>query len=196
MPRDDFLQRKESLLTKDDKSFKGSWDSRIRDLCLRINRAPHYYTTSSCSGRLMLLKDEETKSKDLFLWVTHDECSIEDFLQGVSEATTSSQVKCKVEPPILHVACRALEDAEQLLSLALQAGFKRSGLLSFGDRLILEINGTDRLEFPLIVSGQLLTSEDFLREIHLQAMEKLQKGWKKIDRLLLLLQGASPFLKV
>jgi len=43
--QDIFLQRKKEVLSKKDKSSKGSWDEKIKTLCDKINKKNDYYTT-------------------------------------------------------------------------------------------------------------------------------------------------------
>ena len=52
---------------KIDKSSIGKWAEKISGLCGKINSKENYYTTSSCSGRILLLIDQEKKGEDLFL---------------------------------------------------------------------------------------------------------------------------------
>ena len=67
-----FQQRKKDILSKNDKSFIGKWDKKIKKLCEKINSVKEYYTTSSCSGRIVILLDKNKKEKGLFLRVSHD----------------------------------------------------------------------------------------------------------------------------
>ncbi len=50
-----FDREKARVLDKADLSRKGSVDAPIRHLVEAINTHPHYYTTSSCSGRTVVL---------------------------------------------------------------------------------------------------------------------------------------------
>ena len=52
----EFQQQKTKQLSKSDKSNIGKWDSKIKCLCNKINKKRDYYTTSSCAGRVVLLK--------------------------------------------------------------------------------------------------------------------------------------------
>lgn len=72
MPRDNFLQRKNAVFSKNDKSSKGNWDEKIKSLCEKINRKENYFTTSSCSGRIVLMIEQDKKSEGLFKFVSHD----------------------------------------------------------------------------------------------------------------------------
>ena len=69
---DQFLRRKEQQFAKNDRSLKQSWDKHILELCQAINKSNNYYTTSSCSGRILLLIDSSEKRDDLFLFVSHN----------------------------------------------------------------------------------------------------------------------------
>jgi len=51
-----FLKQKSDFLKKIDKSKKKTIDKEIIPLIKSINKKPNYYTTSSCSGRIVVLK--------------------------------------------------------------------------------------------------------------------------------------------
>ncbi len=72
MVNDKFLKRKKDILSKIDKSSKQCWDKKIVPLCKKINSLKNYYTTSSCSGRIVIIKDKNKKQENLFLKVYHD----------------------------------------------------------------------------------------------------------------------------
>jgi tRNA wybutosine-synthesizing protein 3 len=183
MPRDFFSQRKSAILSKIDKSSIGKWDKKILPLCKKINKSEEFYTTSSCSGRIVLMLDKKKKSPNLFLKVWHDEISFEELREILEKITKKDLVKFKLEPPILHVACRELESASELLEKAKSIGFKRSGILVAGKNIVLELNSTERLEFPILSKKRLLVDEGFLKLIVKQANEKLKRGWEKIEKL-------------
>lgn len=188
MPINSFLQRKSDVLSKLDKSSAGKWDEKIINLCDKINSKEQFYTTSSCSGRVVLMLDQEKKSPDLFLKVWHGEISFEELKRKLknlieNKAIISKIVKFKLEPPIIHVACRDLESASKFLEKAKSIGFKRSGILTVGRNIVLELNSTERLEFPILIKKSVLVNDDFLRLITKQANEKLKRGWEKIEKL-------------
>jgi tRNA wybutosine-synthesizing protein 3 len=201
---DKFNQRKESLLSKEDKSSKGSWDERIISLCKKINSLDNYYTTSSCSGRIVVVRDQGRKEKGIFEFVSHEEVEVEEFIENalpppspkctdlparpdeeklIGNKKKSENLKFKQDPFILHVACRTLEDARVLIEKGLKAGIKRSSVISMGENIIVEINSTEKLEFPLVENGKLLVSEDFLKVVIERANSNLNKGWETILKL-------------
>jgi tRNA wybutosine-synthesizing protein 3 len=208
MPRDRFLQRKTAVLSKLDKSSAGNWDKKIKKLCDKINFKEQFYTTSSCSGRVLLMLDKEKKAPGLFLKAWHDAVSFPEIKgelnnligekvvlskrtslglsvnKNVDRLTTSDKIiKFKLEPPILHIVCKDLEGASNLLEKAISVGFKRSGLLSVGKNILLEMNSTERLEFPILNKGKILVDDNFLKLVIKQANEKLKRGWIRIEKL-------------
>jgi tRNA wybutosine-synthesizing protein 3 len=180
---DSFEQRKRDMLSKIDKSFIGEWDKKIIPLCEKINSKDNFYTTSSCSGRIVLIIDQDVKEAGLFIKVWHDLVFFPELKEALENITKKDLIKFKVEPPILHIACRNLESASELLEKAKHIGFKRSGINALGKNIILELNSTERIEFPILNNGKILVDDEFLKIIVKQANEKMKKSWKKIDEL-------------
>ena len=175
-----FEQRKQDILNKEDKSNIGDWDKRIIALCEKINASDKYYTTSSCSGRIMIIKDKDEKAPDLFEWVSHDSVSFEDFMKKIPK---QGDFKFKQEPMILHIACKDIDGAGELLNKIRDAGWKRAGIISLGKNIVIEVIGTEKIEFPLMLNGKLLVEKDFLREVLERSNANLEKNWKKIENL-------------
>lgn len=180
MIRDRFQQRKQEVLAKIDKSSKGSWDKHILELCQVINDNPNYYTTSSCSGRILVMIDQEKKAKGLFLKVSH-ELVEKDFLENLK--LPKFAVKFKFEPAILHVACRDLKSAEALIKTGQKAGWKKMGAISFGKNIIVEFIGSDKIEFPLAVNRKFLVDNNFLDLVLEKSNNNLKKGWDRLENL-------------
>lgn len=180
--RDMFDKRKKDVLGKLDKSNIGSWDRKIISLCKKLNLKKDFYTTSSCAGRIILLVDSEKKAPDLFLYVSHDKISFKTFKKKL-EGIKNKNVNFKQEPCGLHIACRTLEEAQILLDKARKVGWKKSGIISSKKRFIIEMFGTNKLEFPIIKDGKILISEEFLKEIVKVSNKNLEKSWKQIDNL-------------
>jgi tRNA wybutosine-synthesizing protein 3 len=183
-----FVKRKKDRLLRRDKSFRGSWDNGIINLCSKINSSDGYYTTSSCSGRALFLRESEKKEKNLFLRVYHDELSFnqikKDVLEIVKEFRNEKEiVKFKQESPILHVGCRNLELAQNLLNKAKTAGWKKSGIISSEGKFFVELCSTEKLEFPVIKDGNLLVGDKFWMVVVKEANKRLEKYQEKIKKL-------------
>lgn len=200
MVKDNFQQRKKAILSKLDKSSIGEWDKKIKSLCDKINEDDNFYTTSSCSGRIIILLDQDRKGPGLFKFVSHDLVEFDELKKELGKIAenkphtlrvypekSSLKIftgdKFKSEPPILHVSCKMLEDAEEILNKARELGWKRSGIISLGKNIIVELISTEKLEFPLTKDGKLLVDEDFLKIVLEKANKNLKKGWLKIEGL-------------
>jgi len=136
---------------------EGRVDEDMIELLNTINSLENYYTLSSCSGRVQFLegknigKRKEIKNIGKF----HFNISLEDFNKILNEKR--EYVWILLQPPILHVACKTLEDALKLLNIAKKCGFKHSGIFSKNiDRYVLELNSSVRIEFPIIYEGKLM----------------------------------------
>lgn len=161
-----FENEKETFLAKKDKSTKGSIDEDIKDLLDKINSKENYYTTSSCSGRILLLDDLNKKTSS-FLFVSHSICKLPKITQNCW---------LLVEPPIIHVRCKDLDSANILLKLALDSGFGKSGLISI-EKPLLEINSTERISNYLTPNLDLT----YLEELNNLSNKKLEKMKLKIN---------------
>jgi len=180
---DNFLQRKTDVLSKLDKSSVGKWDKQIISLCNKINKKENFYTTSSCSGRAMLMIDQEKKGENLFLFVSHNKITFKQLKEEVlKSAKKKKNIKFKLEPCILHVACKTMEDTKVLFEKGKGAGFKRLGIIGTSHGFTFELNSTEKLEFPIIQKGKILIDDNFLKLIVKDANSKLEKSWLKINR--------------
>ncbi|KAK4569582.1 hypothetical protein LTR86_003345 [Recurvomyces mirabilis] len=151
-----FAERKSKILAglnaPEDKytdlSPKGSVDAGIRDLISEINDSLDYVTTSSCAGRIAVYLEgrKGAKGGGKWLYTSHDPMEVPEvpgeLLQmfGMSEgavqcATPSDTEKArlvhfKFEPMILHILTSSLEPAQRIMSAAMSAGFRESGINS------------------------------------------------------------------
>lgn len=178
-----FSEVKKDVLGREDRSDIGKWDGHILELCKKINRKNEYYTTSSCSGRIVLIENSEKKRKGLFLFRTHEKINFKELKSELGRVRTSKLVYFKQEPCILHVACMSLEDAQKLLDSAKLCGWKNSGIMASGNRFVLEMRSTEKLELPVMNKKRLLVDDKFLKILVKEANKKLEKTWEKIQKL-------------
>lgn len=136
-----FQKHKKDFLRKKDKSIKGSVDKKIKDIINIINKNKNYYTTSSCSGRILLLipgKKKEAKR----IFVSHEKIKINKNninnikkiinknINNYKKQNKKIDVHLKQESFILHVRCRDIESAKNLLKITNKIGIRRSGIVS------------------------------------------------------------------
>ena len=167
-----------------DKSKKGSLDEEIAELVNLINSLDNYYTTSSCAGRIMLIKEGKSNSKFDTTWIfaSHKYIGIDDFKENLANLPEEN-VWFRMEPPILHICAKDLADAKNLLQLANSAGFRRAGAITLGRRIILEIVAPGTLDLLLSTNKELLLSEDYIKTIIVEANKKLKVSRGRLDRL-------------
>jgi tRNA wybutosine-synthesizing protein 3 len=186
-----FSKRKKDILSKSDKSSIGKWDEKISELCNKINSFESYYTTSSCSGRIILMIDQEKKGENLFVFVSHNKINLEELKKQLdlalkkmgTQQEVANNIKFKLEPCILHVACKTPEDAEELYNKAKFAGWKKSGIVGVKNGFTAELNSTEKIEFPIIQNKKILVDDEFLKIVVDEANKKLEKVWGKIRKL-------------
>ncbi|MEM4267955.1 MAG: tRNA wybutosine-synthesizing 3 family protein [Candidatus Woesearchaeota archaeon] len=176
-----FKLQKRQALDRKDNSRRGEVDKEILHVVDAINRLDDFYTTSSCAGRVVLLaKDERARKCDSkMLFVTHKRISPLRVLK-VLNCQEKQMVWLRQESFIIHVCAKTLDSANRLLLLAREAGFKHSGILTVGKRIILEIEGTERMDVP-IFHKKLLVNKHYLNIVCRIANKKMQKNLKKID---------------
>jgi tRNA wybutosine-synthesizing protein 3 len=173
---------KKNALTKIDKSKKGEIDKPIKKLVDIINKKQDYYTSSSCSGRIILFsKPKSGKKQDTkWLFVSHEKANFSQLKKQINP--TKDQLWLRQESFILHVCCRTLEDAKKLLNLCEKAGLKRAGIHSL-KKIMVEIINTPYLNTIIGEKNEILVSDRFLKAWLNQANINMEKNIVKIDNL-------------
>ncbi|MFH0831259.1 MAG: tRNA wybutosine-synthesizing 3 family protein [archaeon] len=176
---------KKAQFRRADKSDEGNVDKKISKLIAKINRTSDYYTTSSCSGRIVLMVGQEKKQEGLYLFKSHDRLSEKEFTKAVKESVKKHKglIYLKMESCILHIACKSLNQAQELMNKAKLAGWKKTGIISAGRRVVCEISSTEKLELPIADKGKPLLSGTLGKIIQREANAKLERTWKKIKKL-------------
>ncbi|CAJ1937804.1 unnamed protein product [Cylindrotheca closterium] len=91
----------------------------------------------------------------------------------------------KLEPMLLHIAACSLSKGKQLLQVALELGFRESGLVVSDNRVTVAIRGHSlSLSVPLAPHhGPLKPSRQYLTALAQQANDRLELNWRQLDRL-------------
>ena len=180
-----FDKYKQDVLGKKDKSSIGDYDEKIQELCEKINSMDDYYTTSSCSGRITLVKYNKKKLPGLFLFRTHKKSSFEEIKKELNKAAeeTKESVYLKQEPCFIVVSCRNSESQKKLFSAARNNGWKKSGIISTDKRFIIELISTENISLPVVDNGKILIDDEYLKFLIDEANKKLELTWKKIEKL-------------
>lgn len=180
-----FEKEKKEFLTKKDKSRKGNIDTNIKKLVNKINSLDDFFTTSSCSGRILLLMRHSSGRKDKSKWIfsTHNKTSFKEIKNSIHRLP-KEDIWFKMEPTILHVACKNIETTKNFLNLARDIGFRRSGIISIGkNRFVLELISTENINTIISKNGKLLIDESYFKVLIKEGNKKLGKTWGKVDKL-------------
>lgn len=194
MDGDTFQQWKNQCLNKCDFSKKGSVDEDISHVVSFINSQDRYFTTSSCSGRIILFDavsdcPDVQKQNCSWLFVTHQKCQMEDVVRGLEKSVGDATFK--FEPFVLHVQCKQLEDAQLLHTVAINSGFRNSGItVGKKGKIIMAVRSTHCLEVPLSHRSHVLVTHQYLDFLVGVANQKMEENLKRIQRFSECLQAA------
>ena len=173
-----------------DFSPKGSIDAPIVQLVDFVNDLPDFVTTSSCSGRISVFRDENSTKGIQWILVVHGAITTEQLRNAVigQDFDTAGKhlVVMKCEGFILHVRCRNLECGRRLHQIAMGCGFRESGL-SVGQKMRVQLairTTAYGLELPIATGNQLLLDDVALEIIVSEANRRLRCNFARTDRLL------------
>ena len=168
------MKSKAIILPKNkiDKSPQGFIDEDIIPLLKIINKK--YTTTSSCSGRITLMKGVK-KGEVEWLYKTHTKASAAKIAEIVRK---NPPLRFLYEPLIIHLQCKNQEEADKLLQTLQSNGFKRARLVSFRHWTI-EIAEPMKLE--TILTKEL--SQEYITFLVTEANKRLQKTKQHIKKL-------------
>ncbi len=171
-------------LYKPDKSKKGDVDIQIDYLIDAINEDKDLYTTSSCAGRIVLLKDPESGKKHEAEWPfsSHDEITYEQLIPALN-ALPEETLWFRMEAVILHVCARTIEAAQSFLDKARSVGLKRAGIFATQNKIMLEVVAVERIDTPIAENGNLLIDTSYLKVLAHYANNKLRETRKRAKRL-------------
>ena len=164
-------------------------DDDIAGLIELLNGFDEYFTTSSCSGRIILICIPEVGAKEEaeFIAKWHRKVGKDEVLKAIGMWKDADDADGELwlmsQSPILHVSCVSIEKAKQLLSLAIESGFKYSGIKSITmRRVMVEIMSTERMDVPVGKEGVIFCSEPYLDFIVSSANFMLERGKEKLRR--------------
>jgi tRNA wybutosine-synthesizing protein 3 len=166
-----------------DKSKIGSVDKQIAPLVEIINAHKDYYTTSSCAGRILLFKESllEKKKDSGWLLSSHDKVSFKSISDAL-ESLPEENIWFRMEPPILHICARDMQKADILLKIANDTGFRRSALLSFKKRIVIEIMIPEKMDAPIAEKGKLIVDENYIKTLIKHGNLRLKKSREKLKK--------------
>lgn len=175
-------------LYKPDRSKKGGVDMEIAHIINLINDHKDWYTTSSCAGRIDILRVPLSGRKDEaeWLYVSHAETRFEDLkpaLERIRNESIQEPIWFRQEAPIFHIATRTVKDAQNIVDAAKFVGFKRSGIMATNKRIMVELTSTEFMDTIIAKDGQVLVSDEYLKILVEEANKKLARARLKAEKL-------------
>jgi tRNA wybutosine-synthesizing protein 3 len=186
MRQDPFLKQKANAMQKLSRATKaGEVDEPVVGLLGTINALPDCFTSSSCWGRIMLIDFAGQKGVSKFIARWHRTVSPEEVMKAL-ETARGEQVWLRAEPFILHISCRDMKAAEKIIKIKNKAGIKRGGIFYIGNRVQIELEGTQRAEALVKEGERLLVDETYIRKlvgICNDRIRKNERDWMKLEKL-------------
>lgn len=164
-----------------DKSKKGSIDKEILPLLNLINSSQDYYTTSSCAGRIMLFIEKKKKDDSEWSFSSHSLVRMKE-IGPYLEKLPQDTMWLRMEPPILHICARDMDSADRLVKLANDSGFRRSSLLGFKKRIIIEIMIPEKLDAPVSEKKKMIIDAAYLKTLLKHANSRLKKSRERLKK--------------
>ncbi len=161
-------------------------DEEVGAIIAALNNLDYFYTTSSCSGRVALICIPEigAKREAEFIGKWHRAVMKEEVSEAI-KAPKKGELWLISQSPILHVSCRGLEKAEALLRIAIESGFKYSGIKAISKdkgKIMVEIMSTERMDVPLGKDAKIFCNESYIEYIAQKANFMLMRGKVKLKR--------------
>ncbi len=178
-----FLQAKEMAMSSLHKALESERvDEKVMPILALLNGMDDFFTTSSCSGRIVVMEIPSIGKKDEahFLGRWHREVEAEEIKKAI-EKYSQGEGWLLVQSPIFHISTLNTEKAKELLRIALKSGFKNSGIKSFNGRVVVEICSTERLDFLFAKNGKTVCSE--LDEVVKSGNVMMKRIKEKLERL-------------
>ena len=180
----DFLEGKKKALKSLEKAMgENKVDRGILPILNMINDSEEYYTSSSCSGRVVLLEIPQIgdKKRARFLGKWHRNITADEITSAVKKAKIGL-LWLLAQSPILHIVANKTETADKMVKIANASGFKNSGVKSTGKKTIVEVCSTERLDAPIGRDRLLFCNDEHLQLLVDIANEVIEKSTVKLHR--------------
>lgn len=181
-----WINRKQAFLKRLERDIvTGYFDRELYSLIKLLNSFNDMFTSSSCSGRLMVFSSKrpwDRRSIRIYL-KTHNRIDVNEVI-SILEKSKDENLWFILQPPILHVSCLTVNRAQELLKVARNVGFKHSGIISFARTgIVVELRGNEQLAVPLKLKGKLICRKTRLKTLVKWANKMLLESKKKIFKL-------------
>ena len=185
-----FKSEKVEILKQYDVAIKsGLVDNDMIAINALINTNPHWVTTSSCFGRIIIISKNNLRSKyqTEFLFKSHSPSTVRNI--KLENMHFSNEFWMLLEPPNIHVRCHNLELGKQLVTYALESKLGRSKYQSVYPKIVVELLGTTNMQIPLGESGKMIIQTEYfdylcskMEGILMEEQNRIQHFAKKLSK--------------
>ncbi|MCE4617112.1 MAG: hypothetical protein F7C32_00795 [Desulfurococcales archaeon] len=166
---DRWLQEKDRFYKRmiEDREI-GYLDPGIDDILEAFFAKEGLYTTSSCIGRITLVKGSRYWSRDeaIIVYKKHGHVSMETVASFIEDPAIDT-LWIRVTGPIFHISAYDMRWAKWVLELGRKSGFKHSGIFSIPENgfLTVEMISSVQATHLLKIDGHVISGEGSLRHI-------------------------------
>ncbi|MCR8455075.1 MAG: hypothetical protein NDP09_01985 [Crenarchaeota archaeon] len=184
-----FLNRKNYMLAKlNDAIKKGEVDKYIIPHLNLLNSMYFCFTTSSCSGRILLIDapliGPKYESKKVRIW--HQLADYEEVKASIENYEPKNILWLKFDSFIIAFSVASMEWAEFFLKAARLLNLKDSGIRSINPRagfINMDLTSTEKMHLPVRTRNDILVDDNYLRNVVIIANFMMQKNLLKLDML-------------
>ncbi|KAA0007618.1 MAG: hypothetical protein DRN19_01010 [Thermoplasmata archaeon] len=177
-----FLRMRERALRALEKAIQEEKvDEDIIDILDILNKNKNIFTTSSCSGRAVIIEVPYPGAKPgaRFLGKWHKRVEKEDVYRSL-ESARGGFLMFMVHPPIIHAVVGDPLTGEKLVKAALSSGFKNSGMRGIKGKIVVELRSTERMDVLIGKDRELLVDDRYIEVLCEMANLMLEKGKRKL----------------
>ncbi|PIN99045.1 MAG: hypothetical protein COT90_01375 [Candidatus Diapherotrites archaeon CG10_big_fil_rev_8_21_14_0_10_31_34] len=158
-------------------------DKQMISLCSYIAETKNYFTSSSCSGRIVLLDlaKDGNKKEAAFHSKWHRKVKLKELITEIKRKQNEEELWFKLDSFILHLGTNSLENAKKILKITRKTGIRRAGIMVAEEgKFIIELIGTQTMSFPVKIKGKILLEEEYLKKTLEKANQKLEKNYNQL----------------
>lgn len=171
-------ERHSKSLEKAQKERKA--DEKAMPIAELLKKSRSFFTTSSCSGRIILmdLDKEEGKKEGAFHAKWHRIVEFNELWKEI-EKENKENLWFKQEPFVFLIGANSLENAEKVLKACRKAGVKRAGINFFEKgKVFVEVIGTQNMSVMVKEGSKILIEKKYMEKLLEYANRKLEKNFK------------------
>ncbi|HIH21627.1 MAG: hypothetical protein J4478_04400 [Candidatus Diapherotrites archaeon] len=163
---------------------EGKVDKKMIHLVEFLFSKQDYFTTSTCSGRILLIQldEKETKREGAFFAKWHSLPKFEEVWKELQKKSKEN-LWFKQEPFVIVIGTSSLENAKHLMGVCRNNGVKKVGIMAAEEgKFLIEIMGSQYLSFLAKEKSKILVEKEFFKKQFQTACKKLKASWKMLER--------------